>query len=50
MSADSNRVNCLLTNALWQQVAKQVEDHGLVVWHDPEGHHAAARLGLTLMH
>jgi|BogFormECP12_OM1_1039635.scaffolds.fasta_scaffold54239_1 hypothetical protein len=50
MSADSNRMDGLVTNALWQQVAKQVEGHGLVVWDDPEGHYAAAWHGLTLMH
>ena len=26
-----------------------LDDHGLVVWYDPEGHHVAAYHGLTLM-
>jgi len=50
MSAGSNRADGLVTHALWQQVAKQVEDHGLVVWYDPGGHSVAAWHGLTLMH
>ncbi len=38
----------IVTEYLLQQIAKQVDDHGLVVWYDPEGdyEHAAASLAL----
>ncbi len=48
MSAGSNRADGLVTHALWQQVAKQVEDHGLVVWYDPEGHYASVASRLSI--
>src|SRR5271157_4467877 len=48
MSAGSNRADGLVTQALWQQVAKQVEDHGLVVWYDPEGHYASVASRLSI--
>ncbi len=37
-----------VSNHLVSLVAKQVEDHGLVVWYDPDGHYADVAATLTL--
>jgi hypothetical protein len=48
MNADSNGADGPVTHALRQLVARQVEDNGLVVWYDPEGHYEAVAASLAL--
>src|SRR2546430_4164823 len=38
----------VVTSCLFQLIAKQVEDHRLVVWYDPEGAYAAAAAAFEL--
>ncbi len=38
----------IVTDYLFQLIAKQVNDHGLVVWYDPEQAYAAAAAELHL--
>ena len=38
----------VVTDHLVRLVAKQVEDHRLVVWYDPEGHYRAVAAALDL--
>lgn len=40
--------NKVVTEYLTRQIAKQVDDHGLVVWYDPDGIYAQAVEALTL--
>ncbi len=38
----------VVTEYLFQFIAKQVNDHALIVWYDPEGHYRAVASGFTL--
>jgi hypothetical protein len=38
----------VVTEQLIQQISKQVDDHALVVWYDPETHYRAVATDLTL--
>ena len=38
----------VVTDHLVSLISKQVDDHALVVWYDPEGHYRDVATGLTL--
>jgi len=38
----------VVSKHLYDLIAKQVDDHALVVWYDPEGHYRAVASGFTL--
>ena len=38
----------VVTKHLIDLIAKQVDDHALVVWYDPEGHYRTVAADLTL--